>query len=443
MELNSIGLMSGTSMDGIDAALVKTDGQALIEPVEYVSLDYDPETKILLKATEFAVRRYEGNLYEVKNNFLSAVREYLKAGLNLSNEEVDDTAAALARYLQQYDSTIKSITYDAIVQHSTRMHGNVVEALLKKRHMGAKEIDVIGYHGQTLYHAPQKRITVQVGDGQALADRTGIAVVNDFRSNDIEAGGQGAPLAPIYHQALAIRDNKFPMAVVNCGGIANVTFILGAGELDLMGFDTGPGNGLLDRYIRAKTQGKETMDRDGLHGLLGEVNENVLQLLYKNALVLKNGEHYLDLKPPKSLDINDMLLIPELDSLSLEDACATLAAFTADTIVDSLKFISMHQWPSYWVLAGGGWHNPNIRLGLETRLGEKLKELHVETADEAGWNSQFMEAEIFAYLAIRSLKGLPLTVPTTTGAPFALSGGHLSIPESGTTDAVNDLTGAR
>ena len=320
----------------------------------------------------------------------------------------------------------------------TKLNLIFFKQLLKNTELTANKIDVIGYHGQTLFHQPSAKITIQVGNGQQLATATDITVVNDFRTRDIEAGGQGAPFAPLYHQALAIRDDMVPVAIVNCGGIANVTFISGKSTSNVVGFDTGPGNGLIDRYIKRQTQGKEQMDTNGLYGSLGTVDEAVLKLLYEKS-VFSQGKNFFLLPPPKSLDIGDLNLIPELDSLSLENACATLEAFTADTIANSTKFFH-HQVPQYWILAGGGWHNPVIRHQLRMRLRKKLGEnIIIKTADEVGWQSSALEAQIFAYLAVRRLYNLPISVPGTTGVPMPLSGGNIYLSPSGPTKVVAKL----
>jgi anhydro-N-acetylmuramic acid kinase len=239
----------------------------------------------------------------------------------------------------------------------------------------------------------------------------------------VAAGGQGAPFAPLYHQALAVRDHKLPVAVVNCGGIANITIIQDADESGLLAFDTGPGNGLIDRLIRQRTQGREGMDRDGHYGLQGKVCEKTLAALFAKSL-MQEGKNYFELSPPKALDIGDMVLIPELETLSLEDACATLEVFTAESIVRSLKLVNIPI-PQHWILAGGGWHNPVILRELKSRLGSGIQ---VMTADEAGWNSQAMEAQIFAYLAVRSLEKKPLSLPGTTRVPAPMTGGELYLP---------------
>jgi len=401
----SIGLMSGTSMDGIDAALIETDGESQIKELSSISLNYSDEFKILLKAAELAVRHMAGDLSAAKKYYPQAITDYLNKELNLSSTH-----------------ELMTTNFDTVVEKSTRLHIQLVKQLLAKTNYSSEQIDVIGYHGQTLFHHPAKKITIQVGDGQLLADETRIKVVNDFRKHDVAAGGQGAPLAPLYHQAIAIRDQKIPLVIVNCGGIANVTVITDEATENLIGFDTGPGNGLIDRYVKQKTAGKECMDTDGKYGIKGKINEAALKKLHEKL------NSFLSLKPPKSLDIGDFKLIPELNNLSIEDGCATLEAFTADTIVKSIDHIA-NNIPKLWVLAGGGWNNPVIYSELKTRLWKTLdKDIEIKMADEIGWNSKYMEAQIFAYLAVCCLQHKPISFPSTTQVPYPLSGGLISHP---------------
>ncbi len=435
----SIGLMSGTSMDGIDCALLETDGSAnLLRDLGHISISYDVPTKILLKAAEHAVRCCMGNMAQAKSAYVQALKDYLSNELKISPYQIDNEISALAQYLHQVTNTDYLITFDKVVQHSTQLHAKAVKKLLQETAYQPKQIDVVGYHGQALLHRPNQGISIIVGEGAPLAEKVGITVVNDFRRCDIACGGQGAPFAPLYHHALALRDQLIPVAVVNCGGIANITIICNSNEFDCLGFDTGPGNGLIDRLVRQRTHGKECHDDNGQYGIKGEVNNQVLQALYQKALI-KDGQNYFSIKPPKSLDIGDMVLIPEIDALSLADACATLEAFTADTIVDSLDFLH-NEIPRCFILAGGGWHNPVIRSELEHKLTNKLgKGIQILTADEAGWNSQAMEAQIFAYLAVRSLQNKPLSIPSTTRVPEPLSGGHAYVPSNGATKTVQEL----
>jgi anhydro-N-acetylmuramic acid kinase len=375
----SIGLMSGTSMDGIDAALLQTDGEGLIVELGHVHLPYSLEVIQALKMAE----------------------QQAKAGQR-------DFAAATPL--------------------STHLHAEAVQALLNQTGHQASEIDVIGYHGQTVFHDAAQKISLQIGDGHLLARLTGIAVVNDFRQADLQAGGQGAPFAPVYHLYLAKRDGHLPLAVVNCGGIANITLIQDASLENLIGFDTGPGNGLIDSLVRQRTQNQQVMDRDGQYGGQGRVHQAVLDALFDKA-ILKHGENYFAKKPPKSLDIRDMHLIAELDALSIEDACATLEAFTAESIVRSLDHVDQPI-PRHWILAGGGWYNPVILRELQQRLQAKLGAVTIEAADAMGWNSQALEAQIFAHFAVRHLKHLPLTVPGTTGVSRPVTGGVLCRPSN-------------
>ncbi len=421
--VRAIGLMSGTSMDGIDAALIDTDGHDAIQELTDISLSYDAEFKILLKAAERAVRQQDGNLSLAKLFYSQALSDYLTTELNIAVTAIDTYLQQLSFYFHHQNLPI---TFDQIVQRSTELHATAIKTLLHKANLTPKQIDLIGYHGQTLFHYPAKKITIQVGDGERLAELTGIAVINDFRSQDVNAGGQGAPLAPLYHRALALRDKQYPVVVVNCGGIANVSVISGAGDNDILGFDTGPGNGLIDRYIKQKTAGKEHMDTNGQYGRQGKIHEEMMGMLYAKSIIASQ-QNFFQLPPPKSLDINQLLLIPEMESLSLQDACATLEAFTADSIANSIHLFD-GLIPERWILSGGGWYNPVIRTELEKRLKNKIPQVEIKTADQAGWNSRAMEAQVFAYLAVRSFHKLPISLPRTTRVPEPLSGGTLFVP---------------
>ena len=420
----SIGLMSGTSMDGIDAALLFTDGVAAIKELAHTSLSFKPSTQILLKAAEYALRQQNDAFDLDKIDYLSALRDYLRDELNLNTHQLALKLDELSAYLQQEGSKLE---FAAIVRHSSLLHVQIIQQLLAKSGYHSEQIDVIGYHGQTLFHRPDQKVTLQIGDAKLLAEKTRIRVVHDFRSRDVAAGGQGAPFAPLYHQALALRDQKFPLTVINCGGIANITLINGPKPQDLIGFDTGPGNVLIDRYIRQISHGQAHMDKDGHYGQQGRVHETVLQALYAHTVIMKAQTNYFTLKPPKSLDSADLHLIPELDSLSAVDACRTLEAFTADTIVAGFKFSKTV--PLLWILAGGGWNNPVILAELKQRAAQKLNStITIKTAAAVGWNNQALEAQIFAYLAVRCLHNLPISLPETTGVPYPLTGGQVTDP---------------
>jgi anhydro-N-acetylmuramic acid kinase len=391
----AIGLMSGTSMDGVDVALLDTDGEQIIQTRGHISLSYDPAFQALLKSAEHAF--------------------YLNQGNHLAADH----------YLQSKHN----ITLDNIIERSTEWHQKAIEQLLAQLNISRTTIDIIGYHGQTLFHNPSAGLTVQVGNSQYLANTFGVPVVSHFRQNDIEHGGQGAPLAPLYHQALAVRDQQYPIAIVNCGGIANITLITGPLYEDIYAFDTGPGNALIDRYLKQQTAGQVCMDKDGQYGLHGNIHAETLSSLFEKSCICQ-GKNYFILPPPKSLDINDLQLIPELNKLSINDACATLAAFTAQTIIDSVVRAELSI-PTIWVIAGGGAKNPVIcRELLQKGTEITSKKISVKTADEMSWNAQGMEAELFAWLAVRSLKQLPLSIPQTTGVSQPISGGSIFRPET-------------
>lgn len=424
-------------MDGIDASLLETDGsENLIKELGDTSIAYAPEFKMLLKAAEYTIRNCIGDMQRAQSTYSQWLTDYLTNELNIT--DVKNTIKKLTTYLYGHAHGAQHIRLEDIVQHSTQLHRDVVKKLLKETGYTPQQIDVVGYHGQTMFHRPSIKVSVVIGNGQYLADELGITVVNEFRHRDVAAGGQGAPFAPLYHQALAMRDKKIPVAVVNCGGIANMTIISSTNESDLVAFDTGPGNGLIDRLVRQRTHGQENMDTDGHHGKQGVVHQPTFNALYEKSIVNEGKNYFLE-KPPKSLDIGDLTLIPELELLSIEDACATLEAFTADTIVSSLKFLPT-QPPPHWVLAGGGWYNPIIRRELNDRLVNQVgRHVNILTADKVGWNSQAMEAQLFAYHAVRSLKNKPLSLPGTTRVPMPLSGGHAYVPSSGATKIVQEL----
>lgn len=401
----SIGLMSGTSMDGIDVALLETDGLNHIVDKGHLYYPYLPDFQIALKAAEYCVRKHWGDREKASVNFKSDLNEYLS--LNAIEPFAD-------------------LTLEGIIAESTQLHATAVLKLLEKYRINADDIEIIGYHGQTLYHQPQRQCSIIVGDGQALADSLNIPVVYQFRAKDIAAGGQGAPFAPIYHWALAKRDNLIPCVVLNCGGIANATVIPSDDPNQLIAFDTGPGNGLIDALVRTKTQGKENKDADGHYGLAGTVNTHLLEQLYRHSMQGDKADFFRK-APPKSLDIADFKWPAALEDLSLADACRTLEAFTADSIVTSLMALN-RPLPNLWIVAGGGWHNPVILQEFKTRLQLQLPQAEIKTAAEIGWNGDALEAQIFAYLAIRHLQQLPFSFPGTTAVPRPLSGGMYCKP---------------
>ena len=369
----ALGLMSGTSLDGIDAALIRTDGERVEAFGPWATQPYD-----------------------------AMMRTRLRDAMTL--------AAKLGVAARQ-DPQILSLTRDL-----TEMHKLVVEALLREAGIEPEQVAVVGFHGQTLLHRPEKGFTLQIGDGGWLARSLDIDVVHDFRSADVALGGQGAPLVPLYHQGLARNlesggsTHPGPLAILNIGGIANISWLdlrldpLGNG---IVAFDTGPGNGLIDDWCALKTGAP--MDRDGALAARGQVNTPALAALMASPQI--------QAPPPKSLDRQAFDLSP-VSALSPEDGAATLAAFTAASVAASVQHLP--EAPVRWIVCGGGRHNRTLMEMLRRELG-----VPVQPAEDAGWRGDALEAEAFAYLAVRSLRGLPISLPSTTGAPRPALGGVL------------------
>ena len=360
----AIGLMSGTSLDGIDAALIETDGEAMVRPIAFRGEPYSDVARAQL---------------------------------------VEATALALTFERPRADPEMA-----AAVDLITRTHVFAVQKLLRDVGLDATEIDVIGFHGQTVAHRPDRGWTWQIGDGQTLADATGIATIADLRSADVAAGGQGAPLLPVYHAALTAGLRR-PLAVLNLGGVANVTWIGADGTL--IAFDTGPANGLIDSWVESETGAR--FDEGGALAASGRVDEAVLTAMLDHP--------YFDQPAPKSLDRNDFTIQPAR-GLAAADGAATLTAFTAATIREALAVLPER--PTRLLVAGGGRHNPTMLAMIADRTG-----LAPESVDTLGWNGDATEAEGFAYMAVRSLKGLPISYPGTTGISSPMTGGMLYRPQ--------------
>lgn len=346
-----VGLMSGTSVDGIDAALVRTDGERRVEPLAFVTIPYE-------------------------DGFRADLRSCLGG----------------------------KGPVEAVERALTDAHADAVRRLLAEAGTEAAAVDLIGFHGQTIFHDPAQRRTWQIGDGARLARATGIAVVNDFRAADVAAGGQGAPLVPLFHRALADALPR-PLAVLNIGGVANVTWI-GAGEDAVIACDTGPGNALVDDWVLSG-QGAR-YDSGGALAARGKADEGALAALLAHP--------YFDQPAPKSLD-RDAFDPAPVRGLSVEDGAATLTAFTAASVARIVPHLP--EAPLRWLVCGGGRHNATLMGMLADRLG-----VPVDPVETVGWNGDALEAEAFAYLAVRSRKGLPLSLPATTGVPRPMSGGR-------------------
>jgi anhydro-N-acetylmuramic acid kinase len=350
----ALGLMSGTSLDGIDAALIETDGETVSATGGFRSETYD-------------------------QGFRERLRQIL--GRESADPEVD-----------------------AVERELTLKHATAVKELLQQQGLTAAQVHCIGFHGHTILHRPETGRTWQIGDSALLARETGIDVVGDLRQADVAAGGQGAPLAPAYHGALAVPLEK-PLAVVNIGGVANVTWIGRDGAL--LAFDTGPGNALIDDWVRRHTGA--AADFDGRLAKNGSVDETVLAALLKHD--------YFNRPPPKSLDRDDFDAAP-VAALSPADGAATLTAFTAAAVAQAKAVFP--EPVVRWLICGGGRHNPALMAALAGRLGAPVAPI-----EQAGRDGDALEAQAFGYLAVRSLRGLPLSWPTTTGVPAPAPGGQL------------------
>lgn len=354
----AIGLMSGTSLDGVDAALIRTDGEEVFEFGPYITLPFDDALF--------------GRLHEAVHG---------RGDMMLVERDL------------------------------TTFHAEAVKRLLKETGMSPKEISIVGFHGQTVMHRPKEGITWQIGNGAQLAAQTRIDVICDFRRRDVAAGGQGAPLVPLYHAAL-VKSMTLPIAILNIGGIANVTWV-GRSEansditgFDILAFDTGPGNAMLNDWVLKHAN--IPYDKDGKLASAGRVYENVVDEFMKHA--------YFKQIPPKSLDRNDFN-ITELTNLGAEDGAATLTRFTAEAVAAGIPFFPAA--PKQWFITGGGRHNPALMKELSALLPG------VQPVERLGWQGDALEAQAFAFLAVRSLLNLPISLPTTTGASHAVTGGAL------------------
>jgi anhydro-N-acetylmuramic acid kinase len=346
---NAIGLMSGTSLDGIDAAFLTTDGQGIATAGPALTVPY-PEK----------------------------LRQRLR-GILGGNGPVAEVERAI-----------------------TEAHAEAVLRLVAEHDLA---VDVIGFHGHTILHRPEQGRTWQIGDGALLARLTGIDVVCDFRTADVAAGGQGAPLVPLFHAGLAAAIEK-PLAILNIGGVANVTW-LGDGEGAVLAFDTGPGNALIDDWALRHTG--QPIDRDGALARQGQINAVRLAEFLAHP--------FFDRPPPKSLDRDDFARFVDPDIAAAEGA-ATLTAMTASAVARGVEHFPAPV--RRWLVTGGGRHNPILMAALRQHLG-----VPVDPVEAVGWDGDALEAQAFAYLAVRSLDGAPLSLPSTTGVKHQLTGGRL------------------
>jgi anhydro-N-acetylmuramic acid kinase len=367
MMLTAIGLMSGTSLDGVDVALIETDGKRVqsFGPSGY--RPYTEPERLLL-------------------------RQALAEAIDLPQRD------ARPGILREAERAV------------TIAHAEAVAAFTAQNRLTREDIDIVGFHGQTVLHRPAQKMTVQIGDAAALAKAIHIPVMHDFRAADVAAGGQGAPFVPVYHRALAqLLEREGPIAVLNIGGVSNITYIDGADTL--IACDTGPGNALLDDFMYRVIG--QRFDCEGRMAAQGRIDE---------AWIARALEHpFFALPPPKSLDRNDFASL-KLREVSPADGAATLTAFTAAAVARIVPLLPRP--PKSWIVSGGGARN----LTMVRMLRERVRPATVEAADTLGWSGDAIEAQAFGFLAARGLKGLPLSYPATTGVPIPMTGGVIARP---------------
>ena len=358
-EYTSLGLMSGTSGDGVDASIIQSNGNSKYEVIKDKYYEYDSE-----------IYQNIHNLKEKIHNFND---------LKTLTKELNDLERKITLF---HSKVVKEISDD-------------------------KKIDVIGFHGQTIYHNSQEKISNQLGDGKLLSQLTKKNIVYNFRENDLKNGGQGAPLVPIYHKLLQKKLKlKVPVVFINIGGISNLTYLNKNDEI--ISFDSGPGNFLIDKLLQLKSNNKIQFDKDGEIASKGSVDKNILDSYLSDP--------YYDSIPPKSLDVNDFNL-SAVRGLSVENSIATLSDLTAQTIVNSLNFFKTK--PHKIILCGGGRKN----LFLIDCI--KKKNIEINLVDEFKIDGDFIESQAFAYLAIRSTLKKKISYPNTTGVKESCTGGVL------------------
>lgn len=380
----ALGVMTGTSMDGVDGAMLETDGDTIsaFGPSEYV--DFTPTQRFgIQKAIAWAAEQRT---------------EVLKTGTRTNFAGCPEVQAVV----EALDGSIGPLAIS--LSEKLSVHTNT-----------ASDGEIAGVHGQTIAHRPEQGLTVQVG---LSPDRFPMPLVWDFRTADVDAGGQGAPLAPFFHFALAkYIGAQEPLAFLNIGGVGNVTWVdaskaVPSADGALVAFDTGPGNALVNDWMAATTGA--TMDKGGAAAAAGQV--------HADRLATNSGQAYLDRLPPKSLDRNDFHgVLAAMEGLSINDGAATLTAFTAECVAASVQH--MPSPPTRWLVCGGGRHNTTMMAMLAERL-----DAPVDPVEAVGLDGDMLEAQAFAYLAVRVLRGLPTSAPSTTGCREPVSGGRISYP---------------
>ncbi|MBD1164625.1 anhydro-N-acetylmuramic acid kinase [Pelagibacterales bacterium SAG-MED13] len=371
----ALGLMSGTSLDGVDVSIIESDGNTEYSSISNKYFQYD--SKIIQK------------LLELRNK-ISKTQD-----LKLYSKEINILERAI-----------------------TLFHANAVEEILKKSN---SIIDLIGFHGQTIYHNPSKKITKQLGDGKLLSQLTKKKVVYNFRQNDMINGGQGAPLTPIFHNVLANKINKeynlnFPINILNIGGISNITKTVNENNLwnldKIYAHDIGPGNCLIDDWIRKNS--KKKYDHNGLIARSGNIDKLILNQALENFSFNPSYK--------KSLDVKDYDIF-FAKGLSLENGAATITEFTAKLISDGIIYTNRdEQSKNYKLLVCGGGRKNDYLL---ERVQNNFVQLHLESIDKYQVDGDFVESQAFAFLAIRSIKNMPISFPSTTRCNKESTGGTI------------------
>ena len=360
----SLGLMTGTSADGLDISLIKSDGESFYDEIKDSYFDYDDK---------------------IRNNY------------NLLREKVFNKKD-LTRYKKEIEKLEREITL---------FHADCIKKFSEEN--TNHKIDLIGFHGQTIYHNAHEKITRQLGNGDLLSQLLKKTVINNFREMDLMANGQGAPLAPIFHEIL-IKKLKIggTVVILNIGGISNIT-VIDKKKNNLFSTDLGPGNCLIDSWIRKKSKYK--FDKDGIIAHQGQINK----IIYEQAIDQWYYKISSNINKNQSFDINDFDL-SFVRGLTLADGSATLTEYTSEIIS---KFLNSLDYNNI-IVCGGGRKNNFLINRISSKIDKKLTLI-----DDLGVNGDFIESKAFAYLAIRSLKKLPFTFPETTGCSEATSGGTL------------------
>ena len=369
----AMGLMSGTSLDGVDVSIIKSDGNREISSILDGYFEYDKEL----------IQKVMNIRQKITNSEM----------LNIQIDEIKD-----------------------LEREITLFHVKAVNEILEK---SKSSVDLIGFHGQTIFHDPEKKITKQLGDGKLLSQLTKKKVIYNFRQNDLENGGQGAPLTPIFHNVLANKINKkfnlgFPLNILNIGGISNITSTVSWENLEradkIYAFDIGPGNCLIDEWIRKNS--KKKYDKDGLIASSGSIDKLVLNQALENFTENSNYK--------KSLDVKDFDIF-FAKGLSLENGASTITNFTAKLIANGMSYSHgiRHSGINKWLVCGGGRKNKFLLKSIKNNF----EQINIEPIDQYEIDGDFVESQAFAYLAIRSFLKLPISFPTTTGCKEAISGG--------------------